>query len=727
MLLAAPLAAEANSFAIVIDSKTLEKTHDAVEAYSKAVEHDGLKTYVMAAEWQSPHQVRDSLAALYQRDQSLEGCVLIGDIPVAMIRNAQHMTTAFKMNEETFGINESSVPSDRFYDCLSLKFKYLKQDSKNPLLHYYKLTEDSPQTLHPTFYSARIKYPEAMGGDKYKAIADFLRKAAAAKYEGENRLDQVFTYNGASYNLDCLVVYMDEEKAYRENFPLAFNSGTSFKHWNFRMDKTMRYPLLSELQRPDIDVFMFHEHGLPDQQLINDPLPGTDLATRIAAVRDEIFSHTRKRARKGENLDSLQLMFSRKFGLLPNFWDEYDSADRRRRDSIDHAEQYISLADLDGISTRPRFVMFDACYNGSFHEQDYIAGRYIFNPGTTLVVQGNTRNVLQDRWTIEMIGLLSHGVRVGQYNRQVATLEGHLMGDPTAHFTPIEANSLSTDIVMRASNRSYWQKLLKSQYADPQCLALRMLTDIDLASTAARKASDTSQKGTAEHSKFLLSTFRTSLFNTVRMEALRQLSRYANADFTEAVRIGLNDPYERIARSCADYAGKIGDPTLIPDVIRVLFEDEDRIRIQYALNASLFLFPEKDILDAIENYFANADRIDKAEELKESSTSIAQTFKSRDKADAAIADSTAKPAKRLQSIRYLRNYPRTPNLDLYLSFLADSNAPTDLRIVMAETLGWFKLSWRKADIVAECKRLLETEQPKELREELLQTINRISQ
>ena len=68
-------------------------------------------------------------------------------------------------------------------------------------------------------------------------------------------------------------------------------------------------------------------------------------------------------------------------------------------------------------------IMFDACYNGSFHENDYIAGQYIFNDGQTLVAQGNTRNVLQDRWTIEMIGLLSHGVRAGQYNKLIASLE----------------------------------------------------------------------------------------------------------------------------------------------------------------------------------------------------------------------------------------------------------------------------------------------------------------
>ena len=211
------------------------------------------------------------------------------------------------------------------------------------------------------------------------------------------------------------------------------------------------------------------------------------------------------------------------------------------------------------------------------------------------------------------------------------------------------------------------------------------------------------------------------------MEALKQLSRYANADFTEAVRAGLNDPYERVARSCADYAGKIGDPTLIPDVIRVLFEDEDRVRIQYALNSTLFLFPEKDIVEAINDYFVTANRIDKEEELKVSVNSIIQAFKSRDKADALIADAKAKDAKRLQSIRFLRNNPRTPNLDLYLAFLADNTAPVDLRTVMAEALGWFNLSWRKNDIVAECEKLLETSQPEELKEELLQTINRIRQ
>lgn len=715
----APVMVLANSFAIVIDRTTYSKAKDAVENYRKAVEHDGLKTYLIAAEWANPSQVRDSLKALYNRDKTLEGCVLVGDIPIAMIRNAQHMTTAFKMNEQTFPIRESSVPSDRFYDDLHLKFKYLSQDKDDSALYYYKLTEDSPQRLNPNFYSARIRYPEGKGGDKYQAIADFLNKAAKAKYAQPNKLDQVVSYNGASYNMDCLMVYMDEEKAYRENFPLAFQNGTGFKHWNFRMNHAMRNYLLSELKRDGIDVFMFHEHGAPDQQLINGNEACQETSSRLASVKREIYSHTKKRAKKGESLDSLQQMFSVKFGLATGFWDDYANAEYWKKDSIAHAESYISLPDLENLVSNPTFVMFDACYNGSFQDKDQIAGRYIFNPGSTLVVQGNTRNVLQDRWTIEMIGLLSHGIRVGQYNKLVATLEGHLIGDPTVRFAPISANTVSTDILTKADNRKYWNRLTKSKYPDIQSLALRMLADCDFG------LSEGNEKAKAATSTMLLSTFRTSPFNTVRMEALKMLSRYGGEDFTEAVRLGLNDPYERIARSSADYAGRIGDVSLLPDIVRVLFEDEDRIRIQYQLNTSLFLFPKEKVIDEVRRYLSASNRMDKKAEMEKAVGSIADNFAFRDRGDSVIMDAKAKTDKRISAIRFLRNNPRTQSLDTYLAFLNDTSVPQNLRVLMAEALGWFDLSCRKADIRSFIRKMLVEGQPDELKEELLQTLERL--
>ena len=105
------------------------------------------------------------------------------------------------------------------------------------------MTEDSPQRLNPTFYSARIKYPEKKEGDKYAAIASYLKKAAAAKADKHNQLDRVFSFNGASYNSDCLIVWMDDEKAYMENFPLAF--GTSNGIQTLELPNETPYEILS--------------------------------------------------------------------------------------------------------------------------------------------------------------------------------------------------------------------------------------------------------------------------------------------------------------------------------------------------------------------------------------------------------------------------------------------------------------------------------------------------
>ena len=706
-----PLMGKANSFAIVIDDLTLQHTRKAVTAYQQAVEYDGLKTYVIHAHWRNPQQVRDSLISLYQRDRTLEGIVLVGDIPVAMIRNAQHMTSAFKMNEKTFSIRESSVPSDRFYDDLHLKFKSICQDQKDSQLFYYKLTEDSPQTLSPTFYSARIRYTKAMGGDKYQAISGFLNKAAKAKYQLANPLDQVVSYNGGGYNADCLMVYMDEEKAYRENFPLAFTTGTGFKHWNFRMHSPMKYHILDELKREDLDLFMFHEHGTPTQQLVNENPTGQDDESRYRIIKSSLYNAVRQHVEKKHlREDSLQSVMLRKYHLLPGFFKDYKDSSWWKEDSVWDADLSISTKDLKGRVTNAQMVMLDACYNGSFQDDDQVGGYYLFNPGKTLVVQGNTRNVLQDRWTIEMVGLLSHGVRVGQYNQLIATLEGHLLGDPTVHFAPIKDQHLSIGILEHKDDADYWKQLLShSQDADVRALALRKLADLDSTHAA---------------SSFFLKAFQTEHQNVVRMEALKMLSRYANDDFTEAVRLGLRDPYERIARSCADFAGEIGDSRLIPYVIDVLFADEERIRVQYALNSSLLMFPEEKIQEAVSNYLSQSNRVDKEQEMEDAQRSIHQQFEHRNKMDDAIFGSGSEKEK-IQAIRFLRNYPRTPHLSRYLEFLSDHRNSLETRVTMAEALGWFVHSYRRSEIINTCKQLLQEKQPEELHDELLQTINRL--
>lgn len=154
------------TFAIVVDSTSYENAKSALEAYKQSVEADGLGTYLLVHNWKSPEQIRELLIQLHSdRKSPLEGCVFVGDIPIPMLRDAQHLTSAFKMDQK-HDWKESSVPSDRFYDDFELKFDFLKQDADIPLYFYYSLRADSKQYLSPDIYSARIKPLELEGVDK---------------------------------------------------------------------------------------------------------------------------------------------------------------------------------------------------------------------------------------------------------------------------------------------------------------------------------------------------------------------------------------------------------------------------------------------------------------------------------------------------------------------------------------------------------------------------------
>ena len=708
-----PSTKQATAFAIVTDNQTYANTKEAMHLYKDAVEADGLATYLISGDFKNPDEVKQEIVKVYNECPTLEGFVLVGDIPVALVRNAQHMTTAFKMREKAFPWDQSSVPTDRFYDDLNLKFEYLKQDSVNTDHFYYKLTEDSPQRLNPTFYSARIKYPEKKGGDKYQAIATFLKKAAAAKAEKNNKLDKVLSFNGGSYNSDCLIVWMDDEKAYMENFPLAFGREKGFTHMNFRMEYPMKYRLFDELQRKDLDVFMFHEHGMPTGQLINNELACTGLEDRYKMLKSTLYNAVVGHTKEGESTDKRRLQMQEKRHVTEVFFKDLDNPEFWEADSIHYADERIITADLmkRNLKTNPKFVMFDACYNGSFHEDDYIAGQYIFNDGQTLVAQGNTRNVLQDRWTIEMIGLMSHGVRAGQYNRIVASLEGHLFGDPTHRWAPVEENTWSVDMTVRKNDKAYWEGLLNSKYADIQSLAMRMLADLDTKK---------------EYSNKFLEMYRTTPFNTTRMEAIKLLSRYNDGNFTEVLKEGVNDSYELAARMSANYAAFHGEESLIPYVVEAMIEHNERLRVQMGVQKALSLFPREKVYAAIDEFYAKKDRVNEADEKTRILRSLNRDYKNDDKKHAELMDVNADWNDRVMDIRTVRNYNAHVNVDDYLNLIRNEANPLEVRIVMTEALGWFTCSYKSPYIVSELKKYLNPSLPEELRLEVEQTINRLT-
>lgn len=706
-----PAQKSATSFAIVIDAATYEKCHAEVAAYRDALQKDGLAVYTISADWTSPEEIRAELAKLYKSNSKkmpLEGCVFIGDVPYVSVQNAQHMTTAFKMNEERFPIDEASVTSDRFYDDLNLSFEFIKRDSVDNLRYYYKLSENSAQHLNPSFYSGRIHYPEQMGGDKYEATAKYLRKVVAER-ERQEKIDYMVTFAGAAYNSDCLVTWMDERVMLEEIFPqLSRNDHRALKQLNFRMNNyNMTYKLFAELERDEVDIMLFNEHGSPDKQHISGEGQIDSFNARLEALRYTVYSAIRREERKGEkgDVEGAKAYFKERYHLTDKFFEEYYNPTPSTKDPDD-----LNLEDLNSHTLNPRFVVFNACYNGSFHQPGYVAGSYIFGDGRTVVAQGNTVNVLQDRWTYEMFGLLTHGVRVGQYNRMIATLEGHIIGDPAFRFAPTVEGTLAQDMVTKkvvnGKNVSYWTSLLDAPNADIQSLALRMLAD-----------------GVAISAKELLNKYRTCNYATTRMECLKLIMRNGSCpESIAAVSEALYDSYEVVRRNAATYAWMLGAEELADEVSDVLINYPESQRVGFILNRAMEMLPEEVAMAAFDKAAA-ATHYPEKENIEALRKYQLRSQKTKQSEMEDLFNNEEKLAARISAIRGVRNNTYHEYVPQMIALVNDEAQPMELRVAVVEALGWFVASPRKQEIIATCEALKSTD--KALMAEAQQTINRL--
>lgn len=712
-LIEKPRSKQPTSFAIVVDRTTYDKTTPQLHAYRDALEADGLSTYILCDDYQTPEQVRGQLIALMRktaRRSPLEGAVFVGDIPIAMVRNAQHLTTAFKMDEKKFPMNQSSVPSDRYYDCPDLRFELIARDTTDRLLSYFNLACNSPQRLDPAFYSGRIRYPEQLGGDKYEGIARYLEKVVAERAKAD-QLDYLVTYAGDGYNSDCLTCWMDERVAIDENFPLTHTRrAENLRQLNFRMDDYMKYRLFDELARPEVDAIFFNEHGSPDKQHVGSYDTDPDsFEGHYELLKAEISRALYLERRKGDkgDVEGAKQYFKEKYHLTDAFFEEKKSDDAAEAKGD---QTIISLEDLASIAAQPRFVMLNACYNGSFHKPGYIAGYYIFGPGRTVAAQGNTVNVLQDRWTYEMVGLLSHGVRVGQYNRLIASLEGHIIGDPAFRFRPVGENTLSTDMSTRRGDAAYWRGLLAtSPWADVQSLSLRMLSDAGAISAGE-----------------LLAFMELSPLATTRMECLKLIERSGDEEvFARAIVCGLNDRYELLRRNAASYASKSGRPELLHALIHTYVNDSESKRVGYAVMNALDLYPLTEVEQALQQAVEvspYADREAKLSKLRKA-VEYSQELKTQQR-NVLFEGKTLK--SRISAIRSMRNNTYHELVPELLKLLADASQPLELRVNTAECLGWFTHTPSRAVIADTCRRLAADKTlAAELRGELTQTAIRL--
>jgi hypothetical protein len=687
--------------AVVIDRTTYENCRGAVDTWSASLKNDGLRPYLVQDKWGIPDSIRAALIDLY-KNHNLEGAVLIGDIPVPMIRDAHHLTSAFKMDPRR-PWPDSSVPSDRFYDDFDLVFNYLKKDSVHPLYHYYSLAPGGPQMIGCDIYSARIKPPVVPGKTKYQLISDFLLKAAREK-EQKRKMGQVTYFAGHSYNSDCMVARIDEKYALMEQFAFLNNPQKSVNYIDHSFDDNVKHRLLAELARKDLDLAILHHHGAEDAQLMN----GSPRSSSTQVWLDQSKKFFRGKIRNAKDSTASKQYYIDQYNVPESWVNNAFDPKITLEDSIADAGLDIHIPDLHGYVSGARVILFDACFNGSFHLDDYISGHYVFNPGSTMVVKANSVNTLQDIWPDQLAGLLDLGVSVGNWAKGQMMLENHLIGDPTFSF----ANSsgyrpdLNEAITAKKDDPKFWRKLIRNPHPEIRSLAMKMLYRNQAISTGE-----------------LLTIQETEKKATVRLQAFNLIRDAADLNLVKSIKLGLYDNYELLRRLSALTASMNGSPLLIDDIFALMTEPGLSKRMEFHVKQAAGIYETEKAVAASEKALRDKSGKWHEQEAKQFSM-IKNSLENRDKEFTDLLNPDTNPKAKRFTITALRNSCDPTHLDLLFKYY-ESLKNADEKVMLIEALGWYKYTWRKAEIVKFCNDLLSAENDEAVENEIIRTLTRL--
>ena len=694
------------SFAIVTEPETYRHCSAELETYRKAVCKDGLDAFISVRDWSCPDELRDSLKTYYST-RSLAGAVFVGNVPIAMIRKAQHLTSAFKMDEDgAFPMRESSVPSDRFYDDFDLKFDYVGRDSSETNFFYYNLAPESPQHISCDIYTGRIK-PSIRRGDPYGEISRYLLKAAAAKDES-NALDHLMSYSGSGSFSNSLAAWKDETITLKEQIPAAFGSSNGAKFYVFAMYPKMKDILLNEISREELDLAIFHEHGVPERQYLTDTPDPEDIDGYYADARYRLRRQLRSAVRRGGNADTLKSEYVAKYGIPHEWIDDWDDPKYVVEDSLYDAATGIMLDDVVRTAPNVRMTIFDACYNGDFREDDCIASRYILSAGKALVGIGNSVNVLQDKSSSDLLGMLSLGYSVGEWMQQVNILESHILGDPTFHFTApkdaVRPDLSSTDI-------RYWKKYATGKYpCDVRGLALHRLFALDAPGL----------------SELLLKTWKESDEYMLRLQCLHLLAHYDDGNYSKALEDGVDDPYEFIRRKSTYFMGKVGEDWMADELAALYLRDYNSLRVAANVGFVCAHFADSLFLKDFDKRLEEAEWIYDKEAFREKAMSTFRLAFSLESSTAKIFSDKSAWGRNFY-ISGMRNEPYPQHAMSLLNLVKDNTESTALRTEGAEALGWFVRAYNRRELISAISDYLEsgTSMPREVRDELVKTKARL--
>lgn len=695
--------------AVVVDQVTYEKIATEVDAYVAAITNSSREGVLVVDKWFNPDSIKAELFNMY-KNNNLEGAVFIGDIPIPMIRDAQHLTTAFKMDQKR-RMDWSSVPSDRFYDDFDLAFDFIKQDENQKLFFYYSLRADSPQQITCDIYSARIKAPE--GENKYKLVADYLVKAAEAHKNCE-AMDKVLHFAGHGYNSDSMNARIDEAIALTEHFQFLNNNISKLDYIDFTFDNSVKNRLMAALADNTLDLAILHHHGGDDAQYLNGAAQYNDPQGWIKLVKN----YLRGKVRDSKTPAETKIRFKKSFDVPMSWMDDANSPERILEDSLYAAGKDIMIPDFKGYSSNAKMIIIDACFNGSFCNDDYLACHYLFNPGNTIVVKANSVNTLQDTWTTELIGLLNWGACAGNWAKGQLTLESHLYGDPTFAFAAQNTEAVGKNVDVNAimfdkkNDMNYWKGILKNSAADELMCDMKSL------------AIQILQRNDAISSQELLDIQKNSNSRVVRLAAFNANRKIADANLPKAIMMGVDDTYELLQRLAAQYSGKNNSNDVIPTLANALMDPTTPGRIIFQVQGNTAGFDGEMFLNELK-------KINEATPFWGGEAAFARMVRIIERDHAGLKEEIAAVKDGSMSVKDMKGFAKyrrnrfEPQAVEALSHIVKTATDPELRSIAADAMGWYEYSSVRSEVLAECQKLYEVEKDEEIKNILLKSINRL--
>ncbi len=674
------------SYAVVVDQTTLEKCRAEIDSYKAQVESEGLPTFIVSDDWSSPEDIKNILKDLH-KNNNLEGAFFVGDIPIAMVTKAQHLTTAFKLSERENPLFDASVPTDRFYDDFDLEFDFIK-DSTNGLFYYYQLSPVSPQYIECDIYSARLR-PQSTNGDKYEQISKYLKKAVAVHKE-HNHFDTYVSFTGHGSHSECLKAWRFEQQALLEQYPNTFNKYNKAKFIRYSMDNYTKDYVIRELRRDDLDFMVIHGHGMPERQYL-ETAPNEIKMDHYEYIKYDLRNYMRDTRRNGaERAKKL----AEKWGLDSTWYASHDSVEMMQKDSTEEARTGILVGDVDAIAPNARFVIMDCCFNGDFRYDEFIAGKYIMTEGKCIAAFANSVNVLQDISTFDLMGLLGQGARLGNWAKYNNILESHIHGDPTFHFHAPHGHAhgghehMDINDMMAINSNDFWLKHINHTNADVQNVALIKLLE-------------NNYKGVED---ILLAKVKESPYSVVRCNAMKLLEKTNSPQWHEALKVAYNDNLEFTRRIAVHRMGACGNPEFIPYLIDAFVNDYAAIRVKFNLTQSIRCFDKDLVLAEIEKYFADKSFY-LADHYKQELIKLANGDYALDAIE-SIKKKDQKASRRILSVLFLRNLQYHQIVDDLLTIIQDKDEDALVRTYIVESLAWFRRSTENQKIVSVMEKML---------------------